>query len=406
MKALDIWQQDLTLREQGTPQPRQQYYTELRDALWQELMQQGYSDYLEQTLLDIRSGLMDRIYVLDYAALTECHSMIVLGREMRDASAFVPHLHLRGERAAWADVEGPGAFLMPITKEMTEQFRQLRAVSHQLVDARDSTVIPQAGDAAQREIEQVHTLNKMLDDRCQALQAERDELQSRLRMLEEGVITEQVRYAIEARRLQEEEALRLRREEQQQAAQAAFRAQYAREQAAAAARIETDEAALLALRAEAARDHDHIRRAMADSLDALLTPIRQQIGQWQSQLDRSECLMLARSYAALHETASAGMDALVLEAECTGAAPQAMDGLARMRAELQDRVRQLETAMLRLGLTVIRPQAGEAFRTEMHIPADAAFVPAGNAVITRCLTPGVAFPGAQEALLKAEVELS
>ena len=406
MKALDIWQQDLTLREQGAPQPRQQYYTELRDALWQELMQQGYSDYLEQTLLDVRSGLMDRIYVLDYAALTECHSMIVLGREMRDASAFVPHLHLRGEKAAWADVEGPGAFLMPVTKEMTEQFRQLRAVSHQLVDARDSTVIPQAGDAAQREIEQVHTLNKMLDDRCQALQAERDELQSRLRMLEEGAISEQVRSAIEARRLQEEESLRLHRVQQEAAAQAAFRAQYAREQAAAAAHIAPDADALLALREAAARDHDHIRRAMADSLDALLAPIQQQISRWQSCLDRSECLMLARSYAALHTTAGAGLDALVLEAACTGAAPQVMEGLAGLRAELQERVRQLEAAMLRLGLPVVRPQAGEAFRAEMHIPAEAASVPAGDAVITRCRTPGVTFPGAQEALLKAEVELS
>ena len=61
MKALEIYQQDLTDREAGNPLPRQQYYAALRDALYRELMQQGYSDLLEQLLLDIRGGEMGRI---------------------------------------------------------------------------------------------------------------------------------------------------------------------------------------------------------------------------------------------------------------------------------------------------------------------------------------------------------
>ena len=89
MKALEIYEQDIIDREAGNPLPRQQYYTALRAALYRELMQQGYSEWLEELLLSLREG-MEKIYVLDYAALMECHSMIVSGRDMRDATEFVP----------------------------------------------------------------------------------------------------------------------------------------------------------------------------------------------------------------------------------------------------------------------------------------------------------------------------
>ena len=405
MKAQSLYEQDLIDRAGGAAMPRQQYYAALRDALWQELMQQGYSDYLEQLLLDIRSGERDRIYVLDYAALMECHSMIVLGRELRDASEFVPHLHLRGEKAAWAAVEGPGSFLMPVTKDMTEQFRQLRAVSRQLVDARDGTVIPQAGDAAQREIEQVHTLNKMLDDRCQALQAERDELQSRLRLLEEGVITEQVRYAIEARRLQEEEALRQTYEAQKEAAKAAFRAQFAREQEDAALRREEEEQQLSGLRAQAARDYAAVRREMAEDLAGVARLLQERMAAWESSLNRAECLMLAQSYAALHDLSRRGMDALLLTAAEDGVAAALLQSVRDLQRQLTDRVQQLEQAMLRLGLVAVRPAAGEGFDGAYHVPAGVSAGAAGDAVIARCMRPGVMVQGAKEALLKAEVEL-
>ena len=137
MQALAIYQQDILDREAGHPLPRQQYYTALRDALCRELMHKGYSDLLEQLLLDIRGGEMGRIYVLDYAALMECHSMIVLGREMRDATEFVPHLHLRGGKVSWLTLDQPGTYLMSVKSDMVEKFKQLRSVSRQLVDARD-----------------------------------------------------------------------------------------------------------------------------------------------------------------------------------------------------------------------------------------------------------------------------
>lgn len=399
MKALEIYEQDRAARTQGQAQPRQQYYASLRDALYRELMQQGYSDFLEQMLLELRDGL-DRIYVLDYAALMECHSMIVLGRDMRDAAEFVPHLHLRGEKARWAVLEGPGNFQMPVAREMNEKLRQLRAVSRQLVDVRDEAVIPQADDAAQREIEQVHMLNKMLDDRCRALQQERDELQERLRKMEEGVISDQVRYAIEARKLQEEAALRETYAAQKAAASEAYRAQFAGEMAEDRDRREADARLTQSLREEAADQYAAIRRDMGEDLRQVVTLLNGQIERWQAALDRSECRMLAQTYTALYGLWAEDVTRLVLDAQESDAQEPLLAGLAELRSALGDRLRQLEQAMLRLGMVIIRPAAGEIFQPALHFAAGAQ----DGAEIARCTRPGVMLRGAQEALIRAEVE--
>ena len=405
MKAKALREQDMAQRGQAEALTRQTYYYQLRDALYDELMQQGFCEMLEELLLDWRGAEAARIYVLDYAALMECHSMIVGGKKPRDATEFVPHLNLRGERAAWAALDQPGAFLMPVPQDMPEKMRQLRAGSRQLVDARDDTLIPQADDAALREVDQVHALNKLLDDRCRALQRERDELQNRLRLLEEGVITEQVRYAIEARRLQEEEALRQSYEAQREAAKAAFREQYAEEQAADRLRREHEAADMAELRTGAAVEYGAVRREMAGDLAGLMQIMQEKITAWETGLERAEALMLAKSYVALHDLCSKGADALVLEAKCTGAADSLVGAAMDMQRQLRDRVQQLEQAMLRLGLTVLRPREGEPYDGAYHVPADVSAGAAGNSVIARCVHPGVMAQGAREALLRAEVEL-
>lgn len=403
MKAMEICEQDRIDREAGTPLPRQQYYTALTDALHRELMQRGCSDLLEALLLDLREGTLQRIYVLDYAALMECHSMIVLGREMRDATEFVPHLHLRGEKARWEALEGPGAFLMPVTREMAEKFRQLRAVSRQLVEARNETVAPQADDAARQEIEQIHTLNRLLDERCRSLQQERDELQARLRQMEEGVITEQVRYAIEARRIQEEEALRRKYDAEREDARRAFRAQYAAEQTQERRRLEEEARCLNELRAEAARCYTDHRREMAADLRELTSLLAGKVMDWEAPT-AAECRMLAGSYVALHDVWSEGMDKLVLDAECADAPAEVVTAIRRMQQLLHDRVRQLEQAMVRLGLTVLRPRAGDVLDGALHLPVGTSAGAVGDVKIARCVRPGVMLTGAAEALVKAEVE--
>ncbi len=404
MKALDIYQQDISQREAGTALPRQSYYIELRDALHQELIRQGYSDLLETLLLDSREGKLERIYVADYAALMECHSMIVLGRPLRDATEFVPHLKLRGERARWRDLEQPGSFLMPMSRAILDKLVQLRSVSRQLVDARDDTVIPQAGDAAQREVEQVHTLNKMLDERCRALQAERDELQIRLRQAEEGLISEQVRYAIEARRIQEEEALRRNAERQQEAASAAFRAGFAKEQADFQVRREEEERVLSALRQEAAKEHEDFRRELQGELQSLTDLMTEKAAAWDRNADRAEYRMLAASYVSLHGLLTGEMAELTLTAHCEGASGAVLEAAANLETRLRERLRQLEQAMARLGLIVLRPAKGDVLDGRVHVPSGLSAGAVGDARVKRCVHPGVMIQGAREALIRAEVE--
>lgn len=404
MTALDIYQKDIRDQQAGTLQPRQQYYALLRDALHRELMQQGYSELLEQLLQEIRGGKLEKIYVVDYAVLMECHSMIVLGRRMRDASDWVPHLHMRGERVRWDALEQPGNFLMQTPQDMAEKLRQLRSVSRQLVDARDDTVIPQADSAAQREIEQVHTLNKLLEERCKALEEERDALQSRVRRLEEGVISEQVRNAIEARCMQEEAELRRRCREREGAAKEAFRAQFVREQATERLRREDEERQSAALRVEEAAAYAAIRQDMAEELRRMTARLEEKAATWECDLNRTEYRMLAACYVALHDLLTRPVAKLAADAQCAGTDAAVMASLAAVEQGLCDRIRQLEQAMARLGLTVIRPSAGTAFDGAYHLAAQAG-ADDGTAVIAACVHPGVMMQGAAEALVKAEVEL-
>lgn len=403
MTALDIYNQDITDRERGECLPRQDYFASLRDALDRELMTQGYSEFLDQLLIQVRQGEMERIYALDFAALMECYNMIALGRDMQDASEFVPHLQHRSARVVWAAAERQQRMYLPITPDLEEKIKVLRAVSRQLVAARNSTVIPQADDAARQEIDQVLALNRMLNDRCNALKTERDELRERVRHLEEGVITEQVGYAIEARRIEEEESLRRHYEQQQEAAKSAFREQFAKAQAEEAQRLEDEARQVSALRAEAAQDYAAVRQGMAADLKQLTALLEAKINAWDRSLDRAECRLLARCYASLHSLWATELPGIILNAQ--GSDPAVLSGLAHLQEQLRDRLSQLETAMMRLGLTILRPAAGEAFNGAYHLPVGMSAGAAGDAAIARCLVPGVMVMGAQEALLKAEVEL-
>ncbi len=405
MTALEIYQQDVSDQQSGMLQPRQQYYARLRDALHQELMQQGYSELLEQLLKELRGGKLEKIYVVDYAVLMECHSMIVLGRKLRDASNFVPHLQMRGKKVTWDALDQPGSFLMQVPRDMADKLRQLRSVSRQLVDARDDTVLPQADDAARREIEQVHTLNKLLNERCKGLEKERESLRERIRFLEEGVITEQVRNAIEARRIQEEEALRQRCEEQKGAAKEAFRAQFAKEQDAQRLRWEDAERQFAELRDEAAKESAAVRQDMAADLRQLTALLEAKINDCDRALERTECRMLAACYIALHDLLTGSMAQLVLDAQCAGTDAAILTSLTAVQGALQDRVHQLEQAMSRLGLVVIRPEEGAAFDGAYHLAAGTSAGASEDAFIARCVHPGVMVQGATDAMIKAKVEL-
>ena len=122
-------------------------------------------------------------------------------------------------------------------------------------------------------------------------------------------------------------------------------------------------------------------------------------------MNRTECRMLAQSYAALHALSENALDKLALTAASTGAAEAVLTGIADAQTQLHDRIRQLETAMVRLGLTVIRPAEGDSFDGAYHVPVGTSVGAVGSTVVARCVTPGVMASGAKEAVLRAEVEL-
>ncbi len=400
MTAMDIYQQDEALRLAGQPLPsRQQYYCELRDALHHELIRDGYSTWLDLVVTSMRQHTLTDIYVLDYAALTECHSLVVNSQKLRDATDFIPHLLKRGQRVSWDAVE-TGTNYLPADDGMLEKFRTLRTVSRQIYEAR---MLPQgeSGDSA-KEAEQLQSLARMLDERCKALEAERDALKERIAQLEAGAIDARLSRLIREKREVMEADLDASYEAQRHRASEAFREQYALEMADRTAAIQ--DAARMALDAQHCwqQERRSIREDMAADLQRLEKRITTQIAKWQSALDRSEYRMLAASFAAIAPLLTDALDDLAIEAQCRHAAPALMDRIARCQGEAADRLHQLEQALLRLGLIAIRPAPGDPFDGSLHAPVSAS----QQGMVERCIRPGVLMEDTGEVLIQAEVVLT
>lgn len=402
MKALEIYLQDFDAREDDAElQPRQQYYSSLRDAMYDELLRDGYCEMLERLYLACRDGDMTRLYVVDYAALMECHSMIVAGRAMRDATTHIPHLMLRGKKVEWAMLEAGGAHSVPVSKEICSSLRELRSVCRQMADARDDSFTQTDEGASRREMESVHALNKILDERCQNLARERDELLARLQELEDGVISEQVGFSIENRRREEEEALQALYAEKRAEAHTVFQQEYARLVGLQQARqLDADRAAAALQAADAARQGD-LRQRMAEDVRGLQTLLQQHIARWEGDMHLSDCRMLARSYTGLHALLTGPMAETIVACGTAEAGEPTMAALVALQHQLHEQILRLEQALLRLGLKALRPQEGDAFDPDCHSTEDGA----ASGVITCCLCPGVAAASGGVVLEKALVRM-
>ena len=401
MKAVDIYQQDLDARGiGGEVQPRQQYYTLLRDAMHNELMRDGYCELVDRLYLACRDGDMTRLYVLDYAALMECHSMIVAGRAMRDASAQIPHLTLRGKKVTWAMLESAGGHSVPVSKEICSSLQELRSVCQQMAEIREDGFAQKTEGASRREMESVQALNRILDQRCQTLTQERNELLERIRALEEGVISEQVGFSIEIRRRKEEEALQALYAAKRAEADAVFQQEYARlVRLHQAQQMEADRTAAL-LAADAAHD-SRLRHSLAEDVRSLQALLTQHIARWEGDMHHSDCRMLARSYTGLYALLKNSMAEAIITCGVSGAGERMMSALTALQGQLHEQVLRLEQAMLRLGLTVVFPQEGDAFDPSCHEAEDGA----ASGVIADCLCPGVTAGTGGEVLEKALVRL-
>ncbi|MBQ8202176.1 MAG: hypothetical protein IJZ74_10485 [Clostridia bacterium] len=413
MSALDIFHQDRATRNTGVGiGPRQEYFTALRDALHAELIRSGRSELLENILEEIQAGALTDMYLLDFAALMECHRLIVRRQPLRDTSRHVPYARsARGDKLAWADMRPAGTYLMRVTEDLTRSLQELSSVSAQMVGMRDDTVAPSADSVAQRKFEQAHALNVRLEQQNAELIAERDELRRQLKALQEGYISEQLRYAAEVRRQEMEADLARQYARQREAATEAFRQQFAQELTQMEAQRSEDDQHAAGLLSAVADEYAAVRTCMMSSLQTLQEQIAGQLAGWQHTLWRSESRMLAQCYVSHSGLVGQTMTQLIADAQMMGAPDAMMEQLMQLHSSLHAQLRQLEQAMLRLGLQVVRPAPGTPFDPELHCLAGAVTGEgiASDAVVQQCVRPGVAMvkdgTAACTSLVRAEVTL-
>lgn len=394
MTALELYREDRQNRRnpQGR-KPRQEYFILLRDALYEELTQEGRSEFLEEMIADNGGRSLP---VLEFAALRECFAAIMDGRSMKDATEAVPHI-LREENQPllWSDLEKGASFRVE-DPMMPDMLLWLRNVSWQLVSARDQTPAASAERAVSREIAGLRAVNRALDADNKELRAELEKLRTRISQLEEGVISQQLQHRIDnaarqAREAEMQEMARIRHEEerrlQEALALAALRHQRDREETERAA---ADAAAQRA--AEYARQQAALQDAIAKQMEAL---------------HGADHRFLAQSYASLMGLVRREMPLLTGQAQLHGADDMLLHQLADFDATLHAQLRQMEQALLQLGLQVFIPAEGDAFDSRYHSPAISRAADAeAESEIAAVETPGVMrirSDGQREALVRAVV---
>lgn len=405
MTAMELYREDRRSRkETGARMPRQEYFALLRDALHDELMREGQSEFLDAMLAEADAG--KALPMLEFAALRECYEMIVENRPMQDASEFVPHIYRsEEERFRWRDL-GHGASYRVDNPEFAQLLLRLRNVSLQLTAVRDETVRPDITRAARKEIDSLLTLNRALEEDNAALRAQREELRARIAALEEGCITSQIEQRLSLRRRQAEEAL------EQELAQRRIEAEGALQEALGYAAREQLQAADDAQRAgdDRAEAYARLQEDMRAELTAMQQRLEEQLTGWQGRLYSADHHFLARSYTALEAAVKQETSRVIAQAQMDGADTALLASLSGLYTTLESHIRQLEQALALLGMRVFRPQAGEAFDPAKHSLASAGMndAPLAMAVIDRAETPGVMWAdGAQagQTLVRAVVHV-
>lgn len=382
MTAMELFREDRKNRKEPDKLlPRQEYFALLRDTLHGELTRDGRSELLDEMLSAAEAG--KALPMLEFAALRECSEMIVEGREMLDASSYVPHIRLGGgERLPWSALK-PGESFRVENPEAPAILKRLRSMCRQMVSLRDQTLGPEINRAAQREIDGLKTLYKALERDNMALRQEREELKERIAALESGYVSDQVQHRI-AMKMREAESelaqdMSRRRREGEEAIRQAWT------EAAQRCTLPRDEAAMEDRAAQYVRLKSDMRREMAQ----LQSEMDERLGRWQQDQKAEDYRFLARSFAGLCGAVEA--ECARLMAGMYAAGPELTAQAAQLAAVLDGRIRQMEQAMAQLGLRLIRPEAGEPFDPALHTPARTGMddVSPEEAVIDRTETPGV-----------------
>lgn len=388
--ALEWFQQDKT--QQLTTcnrKGRQAYFQTLFSLLYQELEQGGMSPLLDKMLDTWQKDKKAECPLLVYSALMECYQMIVFGQEMADSTVTVPEFFLKDDQPmTWEDLARfPQDPMVPVKGNFLLRMRVLRAVSFRLREVVSSVAGAGSADAALRnELDAMRMMAAMHDETLQSIQKQNAELAEENQALRQGLADKATGDMIEKRMaaFEQEQAERVRQAEED--ARATYTATIASQQ----------ESLRLNLEAESRWASD----AYADAESAYVT-VRQDLARfqeeqarwaqnWQRSLYKADHRMLAQCYVGMSATLQSAMDTAVLRLTVPGVTAEYLQPLLDLRGTLLTELNRLEHAMKRLGLTVIRPVAGDLFMPSMHClqSAGTEVLPEGT-LIESCVSPGV-----------------
>lgn len=403
MKAIEIYQ---TYSDEGEGLPMgaaawHEYYVQLRDALMAELKDTGSSE-LVSTLLRSRG---EEIQYLAAAAVYDCYYVLVLGEPPADPTCYIPSWG-KEKRVEWTALDrSPEGYRVRLDGALREKLLILRSVARQMHDLRMMCISPTAEAASERSLESYQKLYREQLIEISELQERNTQLTRKLEALRAGYIDEQLRLMTAERKRQQEAELAQAYEKQKQEADEAFRLYFAGDLTAHRRRRQDQARDMGARHEKRMEEYADMRGDLHRALAAIQAAVDGQLGQWEARLCAADHRLLAQSYLALYRLAENELAALITGAACEHAPQSVMQLLAGFDAQLHQRLMQLEAAMAQLGMAVLRPEPGDAYDENLHIPGETitgVFQPEG-AVIREMALPGVVVRSSGEALVKAEV---
>lgn len=412
--AMDILQEDL-LREGSDKRkktPRQAYYLAMRNALRDELMEDGASAFLDMHMRRIRDNPDKPVYLLDLAVVNDCYEHIYLGRPMQDVSRKVPYFSLDDKAIDWAELDQSGQHLTAAgSDDDLNMARQLRNFCRLLHERSSSIIPPDPESVLQKEVDAQRTMLAAQQQLNEELSAQNEELRQQLEALRRGEVDSRVENEVRIRRREAENQLAQEMAQRRREAEGAFLSHFADALHEQRVQREREENAAAEGFREASLAYDGMRGDLASGLREMQRQLEARLQALEQQLCAADFRMLARSYVSLYASVNERMERMIARVHGMGASDDMMRELSGLRNAMIIQLTQLENAMLRLGLKVIRPREGDLFDAALHESVDVVTgdeLPTG-AEITGCASPGV-IPVRQDmtgvqALVKARVSV-
>lgn len=388
--------------QQERPDSWQEYYVRLRGALHDELMNTGRSELIVE-LQTLEKG--DSIQYLAAAVVYDCYYMLVLGRPQTDVTVYFPSW--QGERQPWSVLERRAEeYRVRVQGALQERLEALAAVAAQMYDLRMETIAPSeeaaADAAASREAERMRSEIARLRRELDALRTQNQTLSRDLMDLENGYISDTVHMHMAQRRQEAEIAFEAEMAERRKEAEDAFRRHYEGEaESLLRHRDEADRQAAAAM--ETYRSGSRaVRSSISESIEGMKRAMEKQLDEWETALRSVDYRFLAQCYVSLSSVVRVEMAQTLAEAAAQGTPDAVMQSLQVLQTSFAGQLLRMENMMTQLGLTVLRPEVGDAYDEQRHLRSGVlTYVLPVRPVVERMVVPGVM--QGSDVLVRAEV---